>query len=90
VILKQTSNEAISLNLPDLVLHSPLQKSWSKESILRTLNQRNQPNGSNSSKQHALKELLSSQEEGAEQSILDLAVLVFLHLMLEIYGDKLR
>ena len=90
MILEQTSDGEITLHLPDLVIGSSLQKSWPKVNIVGALDQRNQSGNSNSSKLQVLKGLLAPQEGGTEQSILDLAVLVFLHLMLEIYGEHVR
>ena len=89
MILQQTSDEAVTLNLPDLVPESSLKKEWSKEDILCALNKRKQPGCTETTKMQVLRELFSVEEEKLP-FILELAVLVFLHLLLAIYDDGLR
>ncbi len=91
VVLQQTSDETVTLNLPDLVINSPLKKEWHKNKLLQVQDQRKKLKGSEAAKLKTLKELTNGEVgESAHQTILELAVVVFLHLLLEIYNDTLR
>lgn len=79
----------ITLSLPDLIPDSALKREWCTKDVMCASDKRRQPNCTESMKQEVLKELMNMEEEDAS-SILGLAVQVFLYLLIEIYGDKLK